>query len=92
MVPLVRKRVIVSGRVQGVWFRQSAAREAALLGICGWIRNRPDGSVEAVFEGARDLVGIAVEWAGRGPDRANVEHVEVIDEEPKGERGFNITG
>lgn len=92
MVPVVRKRVIVRGRVQGVWFRQSAAREAALLGINGWVRNRPDGSVEAVFEGARDVTGLAVEWAGHGPDRAHVEHIEVIDEEPIGERGFSITG
>ena len=92
MVPVVRKRVIVSGKVQGVWFRQSAAREATSLGICGWIRNRPDGSVEAVFEGAHDLVDMAVEWAGHGPDRASVEHIEVIDEKPTGELGFNITG
>ncbi len=92
MIQAVRKKVVVSGRVQGVWFRQSAQQEANALGVKGWVRNRPDGTVEAVFEGPRDLVDMAVEWAGHGPQRAVVEHIDVEDETPEGVSGFRITG
>lgn len=92
MIRTARKRVVVRGRVQGVWFRQSTQSEALALGLSGWVRNRPDGSVEAVFEGPADLVDLAVEWAAHGPERARVERTEVFDEAPSGERGFKITG
>jgi len=88
----IRKRVVVTGRVQGVWFRQSAQQEAMALGVSGWVRNLPDGSVEAVFEGPSMLVDAAVEWASHGPERATVDHITVTDEDPLGSCGFEITG
>jgi acylphosphatase len=87
---LVRRRVLVSGRVQGVYFRQSTADEAAALGVAGWVRNLPDGRVEAVFEGARELVDTAIAWCGVGPARAHVEAVDVTDEAPEGLIGFRL--
>lgn len=92
MIETVCKRVVIKGRVQGVWFRQSTQRMAVSLGVAGWVRNRPDGSVEAQFEGPDDVVGLAVEWAKEGPERAHVESVEVFDAEPAGLSGFEITG
>ena len=89
MIP-VRVRVIVDGRVQGVGFRQSAAREAIRLALQGWIRNLPDGRVEAVYEGTRDAVDEMAAWSRRGPSWAMVTDMSVHDEEPKGERGFSI--
>jgi acylphosphatase len=83
-------RVFVSGRVQGVGFRQSAAREAIRLGLNGWIRNLPDGRVEAVYEGPRDTAEEMVAWTRRGPAWATVTDIAVYDEEPKGERGFSV--
>jgi acylphosphatase len=88
----VRARVRVSGRVQGVWFRQSTAAEARAAGAAGWVRNLPDGSVEAVFEGDRTSVERAVAFASQGPPRARVDKAEVSWEEPAGERGFEIRG
>lgn len=88
--PTVRVRVFVDGRVQGVGFRQSAAREATRLGLQGWIRNLPDGRVEAAYEGTRDAVEEMVAWSRRGPVWAGVTDVNVHDEEPKGERGFGV--
>ena len=92
MIETIRKRVVVTGRVQGVWFRQSMQQEAIALGVSGWVRNRPDGSVEAVFEGPSMLVDAAVDWATHGPERAAVDHVTVSVEEPTGSCGFEITG
>jgi acylphosphatase len=86
----IRVRVIVSGRVQGVWFRQSTAAEARLLGVDGWVRNLPDGRVEAVFEGGNAAVGAAVAYVGRGPQAAGVERVETFEEDPDGESGFTV--
>ncbi len=86
----VRAHVIVSGRVQGVWFRASTRDVALRLGLRGWVRNRPDGSVEAVFEGPRDRVERAVAWCRRGPPAARVEHCDVIWDEPQGEGPFAI--
>jgi acylphosphatase len=86
----VRVRIFVDGRVQGVGFRQNAAREAARLGLQGWIRNLPDGRVEAVYEGSRDPLDEMVAWSRRGPAWAMVTDFTVQDEEPKGERGFNV--
>jgi acylphosphatase len=86
----IRVRVLVEGRVQGVWFRDSAWQQATRLGVNGWVRNLPDGRVEAAYEGPRDVVEELVAWTRRGPERATVTAVEVYDEELKGERGFSV--
>jgi len=80
--------VLISGRVQGVFFRAETRDRARSLGIAGWVRNNPDGTVEAVFEGPRGRVESLVSWCGRGPRGAAVEDVEVTWEEPKGLVGF----
>ena len=72
-----RVQVRVTGRVQGVFFRQSAREEAERLGLSGWVRNLPDGSVEALFEGERPLVEQSVVWCRQGPPRASVDEVVV---------------
>ena len=87
---IVRRRVVVSGRVQGVWFRESCRREAESLGVAGSVRNRADGAVEAVFEGESAAVLALVAWCRTGPPRADVEHVEVADETPEGVAGFRV--
>jgi acylphosphatase len=86
----VRRRVRVSGRVQGVWFRESCRREADARGVAGWVRNCPDGKVEAAFEGEPDAVEALVGWCSTGPIRARVVRVEVIDELPAGDTRFTI--
>ena len=86
----VRKRVVVHGEGQGVYFRDSTQEEAESKGVAGWVRNRDDGGVEAVFEGASDAVDAMVSWCRSGPSRADVEHVEVSDEEPEGLDGFEV--
>jgi acylphosphatase len=83
-----RAHVHVSGLVQGVGFRWYATRRARELGLSGWVRNLPDGRVEAVFEGEDEAVDTMVAWCGRGPSGARVERVEVADEPPEGLRGF----
>jgi acylphosphatase len=65
----------ILGRVQGVWFRESMRREAERLGVAGWVRNRPDGSVEAVVQGTAAAVDALVEWARTGPPQARVERI-----------------
>jgi acylphosphatase len=82
------KHLIVRGTVQGVFFRSSAAETAGDLGLAGWVRNREDGSVEMVVEGADDAVDRMVDWAGRGPEQAEVSDVEVTDRDPEGLDGF----
>lgn len=86
----VRVRVIVDGRVQGVYFRQSTQTEARRLGVDGWVRNLPDGRVEAAFEGEPAAVAQAVTYARRGPARAMVTSAEEHPEAPQGEQGFRI--
>jgi acylphosphatase len=86
-----RAHVVVRGRVQGVFFRVEARDRARSLGLAGWVRNQPDGSVEAVFEGPRERVDSMVAWCERGPRGAQVETVDVRWEEPRGEHGFSIT-
>ena len=86
----VRKRVVVHGRVQGVFFRDTARRMAQSRGVGGWVRNAPDGTVEAVFEGDGEAVEAMVRWCGQGPRGAVVERVEVTDEEPEGLTEFRI--
>jgi acylphosphatase len=81
---------VVSGRVQGVFFRDTARRRADAAGVSGWISNRSDGAVEAVFEGESERVEEMVEFCRHGPSRAEVAEVEVIDEEPEGISGFDV--
>jgi acylphosphatase len=83
--------VIVSGRVQGVFFRDTIRGEARARGVAGAVTNRDDGSVEAVFEGDEADVEALVELCRNGPERAVVEAVEVIEEEPEGLEGFRVT-
>jgi acylphosphatase len=85
---VISRRVVIHGYVQGVGFRFSAARAARQRGVAGWIRNRGDGTVEAVFEGEPDAVGAMVRWCEEGPRGARVERVEVFDEPPEGLSGF----
>lgn len=87
---MVRAHVYVSGRVQGVFFRDSARKEAELRGVAGWARNLPDGRVEAVFEGPEEAVEAMVRWCGEGTPWAKVEDVEATREDPEGLEGFRI--
>ena len=80
--------MVVRGRVQGVFFRAETERRARSLGLAGWVRNNPDGTVEAVFEGDRERVESMVDWSGRGPALAEVEGVEVEWERPRDDSGF----
>ncbi|MFE1320225.1 acylphosphatase [Kitasatospora phosalacinea] len=88
---MIRRRVLVSGTVQGVFFRDSCRRAAAEAGVAGWVRNLPDGRVEAVFEGEPAAVDRMVAWMHHGPPRATVEHVEVLEEQPEGLLVFAVT-
>lgn len=85
-----RARVIVSGRVQGVFFRASAREEAERRSLGGWVRNLRDGRVEAVFEGEDKAVDEMVDWCRTGPPSAVVTDVEVFLEKPTGEVGFIV--
>jgi acylphosphatase len=87
----VRVRALVSGRVQGVWFRETCRREADRLGVAGWVRNTADGSVEIEAEGERTAVEALLGWAGRGPERADVTDLTVADLPPRGETGFVVS-
>jgi acylphosphatase len=85
---VIRLRVLVSGRVQGVWFRHTCSERAHEAGVAGWVANRADGRVEAVFEGQRDAVEQMVAWCRHGPPRASVSGIEVHVEPVRGEPGF----
>jgi acylphosphatase len=85
-----RMRVLVRGRVQGVFFRAETRARAESLALSGSVRNLPDGAVEAVFEGDPERVESMVDWCKRGPEGASVEDVDVSVEEPTGERGFDV--
>ena len=74
--------VLISGMVQGVWFRSSTKQKAEQLGLTGWVRNTSDGSVEAVFEGEEKIVKEMIEWCHRGPPLAKVENVDVKKQNP----------
>lgn len=80
-----RVHVFISGKVQGVWFRSYTEAEAKKLGVKGWVRNLPDGRVEAVFEGEDEAVDKMVAWCYKGSPYSKVEDVEVIEEPYKGE-------
>ena len=81
---------MVHGHVQGVFFRDTTRRRAAERGIAGWVRNNPDGTVEAAFEGEPEAVESLVRFARDGPRGALVERVDVIEEEPEGLSGFGV--
>jgi len=87
---VTRRRVVVSGRVQGVFFRDSTKRRAEAAGVAGWVRNTPDGTVEAVFEGEPDAVQELIEYCRRGPGSAEVSSVDVTEEALEGLLGFEI--
>ena len=90
MTPPRRVRVRIHGRVQGVFFRAETRARAESLGLAGSVRNLPDGSVEAAFEGPPERVESMLDWCGRGPAGAAVAGVDVSPEEPTGERGFAV--
>lgn len=87
---VVRRRVIVHGLVHGVFYRDTCRRLASQQGVTGWVRNRPDGTVEAVFEGPPDAVDRMIAWARRGPPHAAVERIETVAETPEGLAGFAV--
>ncbi|MFG2194118.1 acylphosphatase [Streptomyces sp. NPDC048639] len=87
---MIRKHVVVSGDVQGVYFRDTCRRTALERRVAGWVRNRPDGTVEAVFEGDPDAVERMVAWAHEGPPAAVADKVSVRDEQPEGLTGYEI--
>ena len=82
--------MFVSGRVQGVWFRESCREQAMGAGVTGWVRNLADGRVEAVFEGPDAAVDRVVQWCRDGPRRARVDAVETLVEAPIGESAFRV--
>jgi acylphosphatase len=90
MSDVARSHVVVHGHVQGVFFRDSCRREADARGVTGWVTNRPDGAVEAVFEGEPDAVAALVDFCRRGPRGADVGSVDETSEEPEGLTGFRV--
>jgi acylphosphatase len=91
-VTVVRRRVVIHGQVQGVFFRDATRRLADERRVAGWVRNTWDGTVEAVFEGEVDAVDVLVAFCHRGPPGARVAHVDVHDETPEGIDAFRISG
>jgi acylphosphatase len=87
---MIRRRVVVHGHVQGVFFRETARRRAQSAGVAGWIANRADGAVEGVFEGERDAVERLVDFCREGPRGARVDWVDVVAEEPERLIGFVV--
>ena len=85
-----RRHVIAHGRVQGVFFRDATRSQAEAAGVAGWVSNRPDGTVEAVFEGDPEAVERLVSFCRAGPGRARVDRLDVAEEEPRGESGFAV--
>lgn len=87
----MRRRVVVRGEVQGVFFRDSTRKEADAQGVAGWVRNRDDGSVEAVFEGSADAVEAMLAWCRSGPSRAEVENMDVsVEDDSDALEGFEV--
>ena len=84
----IRRRVVVHGRVQGVFFRETTRRRAQSRSVSGWVANRPDGTVEAVFEGPPEAVSELVEFCREGPRGASVERLDVHEEQPEALQGF----
>ena len=91
MSDVARRHLVVHGHVHGVFFRDTCRRQAEARGVAGWIANRPDGAVEAVFEGKADDVDALVEFCRQGPRGAEVRSVDETSEEPEGLSGFRIS-
>jgi acylphosphatase len=89
-VPLTRSRVVCHGRVHGVFFRDTCRRNARKIGVAGWVRNRRDGTVEAVFEGNPAAVGKMIDWSRTGPPTAHVTTIDVVGEPVEGLSSFEI--
>ncbi len=89
---MIRRRVVVHGHVQGVFFRETTRRRAESAGVAGWVENRPDGSVEAVFEGETEAVERLVRFCEEGPRGARVDWVDVSGEPLEGLSGFAVRG
>ena len=87
---IIRRRLTITGRVQGVFFRDSCRKEAQRLQVFGWVTNLADGRVEAVFEGDQTAVESMVSWAQHGPRSAHVQRVDILEEEPTGEAAFRV--
>ncbi len=86
----VCRRLLIVGRVQGVWYRASAKTEAERLGLTGWTRNLRDGSVEAVVAGAPGAIDDFIDWARQGPPKAQVERIEISAADAPPEPGFHV--
>jgi acylphosphatase len=84
----IARRLVIRGRVQGVWFRESMRQQAQSLGVAGWVRNRADGTLEAFVEGTPQAIESILRWAHRGPEHAHVEHVQESEERASGLEGF----
>ena len=87
---MIRRRVLIRGKVQGVFFRDTTRRQAESRGVAGWVHNRSDGSVEALFEGDQDDVEAMIAFCRQGPRGAEVDGVEVSEEQPEGLTGFEV--
>jgi acylphosphatase len=85
-----RRRVVVQGHVQGVFFRETTKRRADAAGVAGWVQNRPDGAVEVVFEGEREAVERLVDYVREGPRGARVDWVDVQAEDAEGLARFDV--
>ena len=87
---MIRRRVLVHGQVQGVFFRDTTRRLAVQRGVAGWVRNRADGAVEAVFEGEEEAVQALLRFCENGPSGASVERLETFEEQGEGLTGFRV--
>ena len=85
-----RRRVLISGLVQDVWFRATTAKQAVRAGVDGWVRNLADGRVEAVLEGSADAVNEMIDFCSRGPEMARVDQIDIAEECPEGLESFQI--
>ncbi len=85
-----RRRVLISGLVQNVWFRATTARRAVRAGVDGWVRNLADGRVEAVLEGNADAVNEMIDFCSRGPEMARVDRIDIVEETPENLEGFQL--
>ena len=87
-----RVHLVITGRVQGVWFRANTQKKAKTLDLKGWVKNLPDGRVEAVFEGEKEQIDLVIEWCKKGPSFARVDDVQIQWETPMGDfTTFTIT-
>ena len=87
---MIRRRAVIHGNVQGIFFRDSARRAADQAGVAGWVANNDDGTVEAVFEGDKDAVESMLAFCREGPPSADVERIDLSEEEPEGLSGFEV--